>query len=236
MRLDIFLTKNHDVQSRNKACELIKTSKVKVNGEIITKPSFNVEQTHTIELLEEQLYVSRAAYKLKYFLEEIPLDIKGKKALDIGSSTGGFTQILLEKEVESVTCVDVGSNQLHESIKYHAKISFHEQCDIRNFKAQTPFELVTCDVSFISLHHILDAINELSSHEIIILFKPQFEVGNHIKRDKKGVVKDAKAIEKARSTFIEATRKLNWTLQYHSLSQLEGKEGNQEELLYFIKQ
>jgi 23S rRNA (cytidine1920-2'-O)/16S rRNA (cytidine1409-2'-O)-methyltransferase len=124
MRLDLYLTQNFDIQSRNKASELIKNKKVRVDSQVITKPSFDVAEDSNIELLEEDFYVSRAAYKLKYFLEEIDLDLSNLKALDIGSSTGGFTQILLEKNVENVTCVDVGSNQLHERIKDNSKITF----------------------------------------------------------------------------------------------------------------
>ena len=103
MRLDLYLTKNFDIQSRNKALELIKSNKVKVDGKIISKASFIVESSHIIELLEEDFYVSRAAYKLKYFLDEFDLDLKDFQALDIGSSTGGFTQILLENGVKKVT-------------------------------------------------------------------------------------------------------------------------------------
>lgn len=235
MRLDLYLTTNFNIQSRNKANELIKSNKVKCNGAIITKPSFNVEDHHTIELLEEDFYVSRAAYKLKYFLDELHLEFKNKEALDIGSSTGGFTQILLENGIQKVTCVDVGSNQLHPLLKNHPKIEFFEQCDIRHFKPNKTFDIVTCDVSFISLHNILNAIHELSSSEIIILFKPQFEVGNSTKRDKKGVVQDQKAIELARLRFIEATQKLQWECLKSSPSQLQGKEGNLEELFYFKK-
>jgi 23S rRNA (cytidine1920-2'-O)/16S rRNA (cytidine1409-2'-O)-methyltransferase len=235
MRLDLYLTTNFNIQSRNKANELIKSNKVKCNGAIIAKPSFNVEDHHTIELLEEDFYVSRAAYKLKYFLEELKLNLENKEALDIGSSTGGFTQILLENNVQKITCVDVGSNQLHPLLKNHPKIEFFEQCDIRNFKPNKPFEVVTCDVSFISLHNILNAIDELSSSEIIILFKPQFEVGNTVKRDKRGVVQDPKAIELARLQFLDATQLLHWSLLKSSISKLQGKEGNQEELFYFKK-
>lgn len=235
MRLDLFLTKTFNIQSRNKACELIKSHQVKIDGVIISKPSFNVEEQHHVELLEESFYVSRAAYKLKYFLDELQLNLTHKEALDIGSSTGGFAQILLENHIQKITCVDVGSNQLHPTLRDNAKIEFFEQCDIRNFKPNRQFEIITCDVSFISLHNILNAIDELASSEIIILFKPQFEVGTQVKRDKKGVVKDLKAIELARSRFIEATQLLNWTLVKNSISQLQGKDGNIEELFYFKK-
>lgn len=236
MRLDIYLTTTFNIQSRNKASELIKSNKVKCNGEIITKPSFNVEEFDKIELLEDDFYVSRAAYKLKYFIEELKnFELKNKNALDIGSSTGGFTQILLENEILRVTCVDVGSNQLHEKIKNDKRIEFYENKDIRDFISDEIFHIVTCDVSFISILHIIEDINRLASKDIIILFKPQFEVGTNVKRDKKGVVKDKNAILKAREKFLDYTFSLNWKLEYSSISKLQGKEGNEEEFFYFKK-
>ncbi|MCG3701535.1 TlyA family RNA methyltransferase [Aliarcobacter butzleri] len=236
MRLDMYLTTNFNIQSRNKATELIKSNKVKCDGEIITKPSFNVLDFHKIELLEDDFYVSRAAYKLKFFLQELKnFDLKDKNALDIGSSTGGFTQILLENEIKKVTCVDVGTNQLHERIKYNDKINFFENTDIRNFESDEIFDIVTCDVSFISILNIIDAINTLASKDIIILFKPQFEVSSNVKRDKKGIVKDNNAIQKARDNFLNKTNILNWTLKYSNISKLQGKDGNVEEFFYFSK-
>ncbi|MCG3685943.1 TlyA family RNA methyltransferase [Aliarcobacter butzleri] len=236
MRLDMYLTTNFNIQSRNKATELIKSNKVKCDGEIITKPSFNVLDFHKIELLEDDFYVSRAAYKLKFFLQELKnFDLKDKNALDIGSSTGGFTQILLDNKIKKVTCVDVGTNQLHERIKYNDKINFFENTDIRNFESDEIFDIVTCDVSFISILNIIDAINTLASKDIIILFKPQFEVGTNVKRDKKGIVKDNNAIQKARDNFLNKTNILNWTLKYSNISKLQGKDGNVEEFFYFSK-
>ena len=232
----MYLTTNFNIQSRNKATELIKSNKVKCDGEIITKPSFNVLDFHKIELLEDDFYVSRAAYKLKFFLQELKnFDLKDKNALDIGSSTGGFTQILLENEIKKVTCVDVGTNQLHQRIKYNDKINFFENTDIRNFESDEIFDIVTCDVSFISILNIIDAINTLASKDIIILFKPQFEVGSNVKRDKKGIVKDNNAIQKARNNFLNKTNILNWTLKYSNISKLQGKDGNVEEFFYFSK-
>ncbi|WP_419769344.1 MAG: TlyA family RNA methyltransferase [Candidatus Marinarcus sp.] len=236
MRLDLFLTEAFNIQSRNKAHELIKSNKVKIDGIIISKPSFNVEAHNKIELLEDEFFVSRAAYKLKHFLEETDIAFKNKEALDIGSSTGGFTQILLNNGIEHVTCVDVGSNQLHETLRGNNRITFFENCDIRDFRPNKTFEVVTCDVSFISVHHILPAIQTLSSNEIILLFKPQFEVGTNVKRDKKGVVKDNKAIAHARTKFIDATKNYKWKLEYNAMSKLQGKDGNAEELFYFTKQ
>lgn len=235
MRLDLYLTKNFDIQSRNKALELIKSNKVKVDGKIISKASFIVESSHIIELLEEDFYVSRAAYKLKYFLDEFDLDLKDFQALDIGSSTGGFTQILLENGVKKVICVDVGSNQLHKRIKDDKRIEFYENCDIRDFKSDISFDIITCDVSFISILNIIDSINNFDFKNLITLFKPQFEVGPNVKRDKKGVVKDEKAIQISRDKFIAKTLELNWKLEKNSISKVQGKDGNNEELFYFSR-
>ncbi|MFV7791063.1 TlyA family RNA methyltransferase [Aliarcobacter lanthieri] len=235
MRLDLYLTNNFDIQSRNKACELIKSNKVKCNNKILTKPSYIVNSNDIIELLEEDFYVSRASYKLKYFLDDLKLDLNHKIALDIGSSTGGFTQILLENKVSKVICVDVGSNQLHKRIKNDNRIEFFENCDIRDFKSDIYFDIVTCDVSFISILNIINAINSLQFKEIVILFKPQFEVGTNVKRDKKGVVKDIQAIQKVKDDFLAFTFNLGWKLKFNNVSKLQGKEGNEEEFFYFSK-
>ncbi|MGB5867359.1 MAG: TlyA family RNA methyltransferase, partial [Arcobacteraceae bacterium] len=225
MRLDIYITNKFSLQSRNKASELIKANKVVVDGTIIKKPSFPIEDAMEVEILQDDFYVSRSAYKLKYFLEDNNISVKGKCAIDIGSSTGGFTQILLNNDIKSVTCVDVGSNQLHSSIKDNPKITIVENTDIRKFNTNSFFELVTCDVSFISIHNILDDINRLSLDKIIILYKPQFEVGKEVKRDKNGVVLDTKAIQAQRALFLEATQKLNWKLLISNESKLAGKSG-----------
>ncbi len=233
MRLDIYLTKKLNIQSRNKAQELIKSKKVLINGAVIIKPSFKVEDNFIVTIDQEQFYVSRAAYKLKYFLEDNNIDFKNNLALDIGSSTGGFTQVLLLSDVKSVTCVDVGSNQLHSSIKEDKRIIVKENTDIREFKPNNKFDIVTCDVSFISILNIIEDINRLSSNKIIILYKPQFEVGRNIKRDSKGVVLDIKAIQKSRDQFILKTQELGWNLIKSQQSKLAGKSGNVEELFYF---
>ena len=235
MRLDLYLNLNFGIQSRNKAAELIKSNKIKLNNKIVTKPSIIVESGDKIEILEDEFYVSRAAYKLKYFLDELKLDLNDFLALDIGSSTGGFAQILLENGVKKLVCVDVGSNQLHQSLRKNSKIEFYENCDIRDFKSDLIFDIVTCDVSFISILNIIEEINSLKFKNIIILFKPQFEVGNGIKRDKKGVVKDSMAINLAKDNFLAKAFSLGWNLKFRSSSKVFGKSGNIEEFFYFEK-
>ncbi|MBT4707547.1 MAG: TlyA family RNA methyltransferase, partial [Campylobacteraceae bacterium] len=137
--------------------------------------------------------------------------------------------------IKSVDCVDVGSDQLHENIKHDDRISMYEKTDVRIFDSLKIYDIVTCDVSFISIHNILNDINRLASKDIIILFKPQYEVGAKVKRDRAGVVQDQKAIKTARDKFILTTTYLKWKLVYSSQSQVEGKNGNLEELFYFEK-
>ena len=236
MRLDKYLVEQSYFQSRNRANEAIKNKKVKVDGKI-AKASTPIDTNSTIEVEDEKFYVSRAGRKLESFLDEYPLDLKDKIALDIGSSTGGFAQILLEHSVASLVCVDVGKNQLHISIKQNPKVDIHEETDIREFESQNHFEIITCDVSFISILKIITDIDRLANHntDIIILYKPQFEVGKDVKRDTKGVVQDIDAIARRKEEFEAKADELNWRLKEQAPSKLKGKEGNLEYLYWFFK-
>jgi len=234
MRLDSYLVEHGLAESRNKAQQLVKEHAVSVNGKIVDKVSFDVVEGMSVEVADVHMYVSRAAIKLKGFLPYTNWDLKGLKALDIGSSTGGFTQVLLEEGVAEVTCVDVGTNQLHPSLRELPNVYTHENTDIRTFESE-PFEMVTCDVAFISLEHIIDAIDRLSCRNIVVLFKPQFEVGREAKRDKNGVVKDDRAIEKAMIRFEDRCTLQGWKLIAKEVAHISGKDGNQEICYGYIK-
>ena len=234
MRLDAYLVEKSLAPSRTKAQNYIKEGYVIVDGETVTKSSFDVSDASSVELTAFKDYVSRAAWKLLHFLDEVGLDVRGKTALDIGSSTGGFSEVLLERDIKSVVCVDVGSDQLHEKIRDNTRVSVFEQTDIREFRHE-PFELVVSDVSFISLLHILESVDRLAKEDIVLLFKPQFEVGNGVKRDKKGVVKDKKAIQKAMTKFEDACALKGWQLVQKSPSKITGKDGNLEYCYYYKK-
>jgi len=233
MRLDNYLVEKDLVQSRNKAQEIIKKSLVSVNEKVITKVSFKLQEDDVVSITEHKSYVSRAAFKLLHFLEELELDVINKIALDIGSSTGGFTQVLLEKGVKEVSCVDVGRDQLHKTLKEDKRVYSYENCDIRTFKSEKKFELIVSDVSFISLEKILNDVDRLAQRDIILLFKPQFEVGRGVKRNSRGVVLDKKAIMQAMQSFEDATLLLGWKLMVKSPSKLTGKDGNLEYCYYF---
>jgi 23S rRNA (cytidine1920-2'-O)/16S rRNA (cytidine1409-2'-O)-methyltransferase len=237
-RLDAHLVDIGLVENRSKARQLVLDNKVTINNNIVSKPSFKIEanKDYDIKIDDTKMYVSRAGNKLDMFLDSFELNLKDFVCLDIGSSTGGFSQVLLENDVKSISCVDVGSDQLHDKIRYHEKVKVFENCDIRDFKSETKFDLVTCDVSFISIRNILSSIDYFANEKIIILFKPQFEVGKNIKRDKKGVVKDQLAINKAIEDFeLFVNNNFEWRLIKKEVSKLSGKDGNIEYFYYFGK-
>ncbi len=234
-RLDNYLVEKNFTDSRNKAQALIKDGFVHVNGKKITKSSFKIAESDALHVEKHDNYVSRSAHKLKLFLEELELDVTDMVALDIGSSTGGFTQVLLENDVKEVSAVDVGKDQLHASLRNDERVFSFESCDIRKFESDKAFELVVSDVSFISLLYILDDVHRLASKNIILLFKPQFEVGREAKRDNHGVVLDEKAIILAMEKFEEACKVKKWDLIVKSPSKLTGKEGNLEYCYYYKK-
>ena len=236
MRLDNFLLKNDFVESRNKAQTIIKEGLVYINEKLIKKPAFDVQESDTVHVLEHKNYVSRAAFKLDEFLNETGLHVRGKTALDIGSSTGGFTQVLLERGVSEVSCVDVGGGRIIKKLRKDERVYVYENCDIRKFESDKQFDLVVSDVAFISLLHILKDVDRLATKDIILLFKPQFEVGREAKRDKNGVVQDKKAIERAMIRFEDATQMKGWKMQQKSPSSLAGKDGNLEYCYYFTKE
>ena len=233
IRLDNYLVENSLVDSRTKAQTIIKDALVSVNEKTILKPSYKLDNNEKVKIKKYKAFVSRAANKLNSFLKELNINLEKDVALDIGSSTGGFTQVLLENGVSEVTAVDVGRGQLHKSLLADKRVFSFESCDIREFKSDKSFDLVVSDVAFISLLHILDDIDRLASKNIILLFKPQFEVGRDVKRDKNGVVVDKKAIERAMSRFEDTCMLKGWKLEKKSPSKLNGKDGNLEYCYFF---
>ena len=236
MRLDKYLVEEGYYESRNRAHDAITEGKVTVNGKK-AKASAKIDENTVVEVTNEKFYVSRAGRKLDGFLAEHTMDFKEKRALDIGSSTGGFAQTVLEQGVKTLNCVDVGRDQLHISLRKNDKLSLHEETDIRDYQNDIPFEVITCDVSFISILQIINDIDRLgkTGTDIVILYKPQFEVGKDVKRDSKGVVQDLDAIARRKEEFEAVAKKLDWQEKHQALSKVQGKEGNQEYLYHFVK-
>ncbi|PAF42542.1 TlyA family RNA methyltransferase [Helicobacter sp. 11S03491-1] len=236
MRLDSYLAQNAYCKSREKAKELIRTGKVSINGNIITKTSFEILESldNMIEINSKNMFVSRAGQKLLNYLLETKISCENKSILDVGSSTGGFAQVLLHKGALEVTCVDVGYNQMDIDLKKDPRICLFEQCDIREFVSDKKFDLIVCDVSFISLSKILDYLCRLGD-KFILLFKPQFEVGRRVKRNKKGVIQDKEAIKTKIKEFANELQSKNLAIYDMRESTLKGKEGNEEFFFYIAK-
>ncbi len=235
MRLDAFLVERGDFTSRNKAAEAIRAGRVSASGRKILKPSYRVASEDTIVVAEGEDWVSRAAGKLAGYLREYPVAITGKTCLDIGSSTGGFTQVLLSHGAARVDAVDVGRDQLHLSLREDPRVGVYESTDIRDFNPGIRYPIIVSDVSFISLSHILPSIALLAEEgsDVILLFKPQFEVGREAKRDRRGVVTDERAIATAMERFEDETAALGWELLHKVPSTVMGKEGNLEWVYHF---
>lgn len=205
MRLDDKVKELFNI-SKTKAQKYIREGIVKIDDKIITKPGYILkdEEKYNIEIIEEKnryIYVSQGALKLKKAVEEFNLQeiLKDNICIDIGSSTGGFTEILLENGVKKVYSIDVGTSQLDEKLKRNNKVISIENTDFRNIQIdkENKFQndninTIVGDLSFISIKKIIDKIGEISPENMILLIKPQFEVGEDIARKYNGVIDDKK--------------------------------------------
>jgi 23S rRNA (cytidine1920-2'-O)/16S rRNA (cytidine1409-2'-O)-methyltransferase len=214
--------------SRSQAESWIKMGKVKVNGQVISKPGHFVSPEADIVLTADEQYVSRAGLKLASVAQLLKVDFKDKTVLDVGSSTGGFTDYALRRGAKKVFAVDVGTDQLHSSLRGDTRIELHEKTDIRDFTLETAPDVVVMDVSFISLREILPHIaKELSdSHtQIVAMVKPQFEAGRH--QVSKGVIKN-NAMRRDILKDFETWTKNYFVIQDKRDSEVAGAKGNQE--------
>lgn len=213
--------------SRSQAEDLVKRGQVKLNNIVVQKASTPTSVNDKINILQSQQYVSRAALKLKSVSEYLGLDFKGKTVLDIGSSTGGFTQYALEQGASKVYSVDVGSGQLHPLLHGNKKIELHEKTDFRNFKPSSTPDIILADVSFISLQEILPHAADISSKstKIVAMCKPQFEAGRG--QTNKGVIKNSTVRRKILQEF-EAWLKTRFLVLDKQDSGLAGSKGNVE--------
>jgi len=244
-RFDQELLKRKLVESRSQADNLIKLGKVRVNGEVIKKSGHFVDENSEITLDLKEKYVSRAGLKLASVAKALKLDFKNKIILDVGSSTGGFTDYALQNGAKKVYAVDIGTNQLHPSLRINKNIELHEKTDIRSvfyfckvkprkvekdgivFIRDMP-DIVLIDVSFISLRNILPHVSDNLSDEntqIVAMLKPQFEAGKG--QTNKGVIKNEAIRRKILHNFEI------WSRQYFVISnkrdsEVTGEKGNRE--------
>ncbi|HUD10341.1 MAG TPA: TlyA family RNA methyltransferase [Candidatus Saccharimonadales bacterium] len=227
-RLDQTLVAQHLARTRSQAEDLINRGFVSVNGKIVTKSGTQIDSTTQLKVTPHTSFVSRAGEKLYSVVATFDLDFSQKIILDVGSSTGGFTDLALRKGAAKVVAVDVGTDQLHISLHGNPRIELHEKTDIRNFQTAEQFDIIVIDVSFISLREILPAVIRLSSSAttIVAMVKPQFEAGSDGLKHK-GVIKN----DHLRRDIFKKFE--TWAQQYFIIeakadSKVSGAKGNVE--------
>lgn len=227
-RLDKLMLARGLVGSRSEAENWIRLGRVCVGGRTAAKPGLFVDESAPIELAVSERYVSRAGLKLAGAAKAFNLDFHGKTVLDVGSSTGGFTDFALQHGAKKVYAVDVGTDQLHPNLRGDKRIELYEKTDIRDFVPNELVDVIVGDVSFISLREILPHVakNIMQPETILVaMVKPQFEAGKH--QVNKGVIKNDKVRRQILADFE------NWVKQYFVVldkkdSDVAGAKGNVE--------
>jgi 23S rRNA (cytidine1920-2'-O)/16S rRNA (cytidine1409-2'-O)-methyltransferase len=234
-RLDIEMTARGLTTSRSQAESWIKLGKVTVDGKNITKPGHFVNDQAKIKLDADEQYVSRAGLKLASVAKLLGLNFKDKIVLDVGSSTGGFTDFALKNGAKKVYAVDVGTDQLHPSLRNNPLVELHEKTDIRDFTTSDKPDIIVIDVSFISLREILPHLAKNLSNEktqIAAMVKPQFEA-QRAQLGSSGVIKNDTIRRQILKDF-EAWTKQYFVIKDKADSEVSGARGNKERF-YLLK-
>jgi len=240
LRLDTLLKERNFFESREKAKNAIINGNIKISGKICNNPSkkFGVEEKLNIEIVgEPDKYVSRGAYKLEKAIKYFNIDISKKIATDIGSSTGGFSDVLLQNNIRKIYCIDVGKNQLHPKIRQSKKIVVYEQTDFRTIDGNLikDSEIIVIDVSFISIEPIIKKIKEIFYDKplcVVSLIKPQFECGIDIARKYKGIIKNKIVHKDVLRKVIRLWEENGFEVINLTFSPIKGGDGNVEYLLH----
>lgn len=238
-RIDVLCVEKGLFQSRSKTVMAIELGVVFVDGEKVLKNSEKVDENSKITIEGETLkYVSRGGLKLEGAIKSFGLDLKNKVVLDMGSSTGGFTDCALQNGAKRVIAVDVGKNQMVESLKHNAKVELFEETDVKMLP-KTKFdevEVIVADISFVSIVKIMEGIvDKISTQEIMLLIKPQFECGKELAKKHKGVIRDFSLSEKVAREVVEKLKKIGFKLEKMDVSPVCGGDGNHEFLSLFRK-
>lgn len=239
-RLDKEMVERGLVSTRSKAQELIKNENVKVNGKVIIKSSTDISPADSIEIIDAITlkYVSRAGLKLEKAIENFNIDLTDKIVMDIGSSTGGFTDCALKYGASKVVAVDVGTNLMHPTLRNHPKVELHEQTNIKDFpndKFQN-LDYIMIDVSFISLSKIFEKLYSAKcGANVIALIKPQFECGKSIADKYKGIILNPKIHLDILNNTISALNIYGFYLNHLTFSPITGGDGNIEYISLFTR-
>lgn len=236
LRLDHLMLARGLAESRSQIENLIRLKKVTVDGKLVTKPGYYVREASDIAVAAEERYVSRAGLKLASVAQQLKLSFDGKTILDVGSSTGGFTDYALKHGAKKVYAVDVGTEQLHPSLRGDPRIDLHEKTDIRDFTMHDTPDVVVIDVSFISLRQVLPSVARLggSSTQIVAMVKPQFEAPRDMAH--RGVIKNETMRRSILKDFEQWTKDL-FRIIDKADSAVVGSKGNRERFyLLMLKQ
>lgn len=237
LRLDKALVARGLAPSRTRAAQLIDQGQVSVDGIAASKSSLAVSSTQRITVQNQDMWVSRSAHKLIGALEaSAQIQVAGKRCLDAGASTGGFTQVLLEAGARQVVAVDVGHGQLHPDVAANPRVENHEGRNLRHLHAGDlgePFELIVADLSFISLRLVLPALAAQASPDgdLVLMVKPQFEIGRD-RLGRTGVVNSPALRREAVESVLTAARAQQLSLVSVHRSTLPGQDGNAEFFLH----
>lgn len=238
MRLDLYILQNFDLKSRTYASDAIKEGRVLVNGKTILKPSFDITEEEVVLIPKEVEYVSRGAYKLQSAFSAFQINADSKNIVDIGASTGGFTDFCLKQNAKHVWSVDVGTLQLDPILKEHEKVTCLENTNALNLTKEMvpePIDLVVMDVSFVSVETLLPFLIQFFDHAMfVVLIKPQFEAGKRY-LNKQGIVKDKKVHQQILEHVYSFVKQEGCYVFNMCSSELKGKDGNQEYFIYFSK-
>ncbi len=241
MRLDVWLTEHGIYKSRTRALGAIRAGCVSLDGKTLSKAAYEIDDATGAALtcLADPLeYVGRGALKLDFALEHFGITVDGISCVDLGASTGGFTQVLLKRGAASVTAVDVGHGQLEESLRRDPRVVSVEGCDARAFipPEGVRYGFLCMDLSFISVRKLAEKAAELMapSGTAVILFKPQFEVGRAFV-GKGGIVRDTAAALKEMDETVSVYTAAGLRFCGQCASPVKGGDGNTEYLLYFVK-
>lgn len=235
MRLDLALVSRNLYSTRARAAAAIRSGLVTVNGRVAQKPSQDVTDADVIVGDDLPYSAGRGSLKLVAALDTFGINPAGWVCLDVGASTGGFTETLLGRGAARVIAVDVGTNQLIDELKNDPRVVSLEQTDIRSLSPMCAVDLIVVDVSFISLTNICDALVAWNAPQIIALVKPQFEVSRSIAARAHGVIKSAVDRQNAINTVVQNFEKVGYKQSGIIESPIRGGSGNVEYLVYFKK-
>jgi 23S rRNA (cytidine1920-2'-O)/16S rRNA (cytidine1409-2'-O)-methyltransferase len=222
--------------SRASAQAAIAAGRVRADGRILQRPAERIARTALIEAIPAHPFVSRGGLKLSHALEHFAISPVGWSCLDLGASTGGFTDVLLRAGAGHVTCVDVGHGQLHPSLATDSRVVLHEGLNVRDLAMAHlpgPADLIVCDLSFVSLAKVLSPALHLAARGagLVALFKPQFEVGRAYV-GKGGIVSDPEATARALQAFLGFLQTSGWIPEEPVVSPVCGGDGNREFLVH----